>query len=160
MKKISIAKAIVKYRPSPNGRDFVQGNLTRNNASSRYLLLQKASDKFYPENIEKWEFVGGRINSGETSRRTIERELEEETGLKMGTNARIVKQLPTLTMKDEKYESTCDVYFVETSSMEVRLSKEHKDYIWKRAEEVRDMDLVLYADLLLEFFNNPEKYFS
>jgi len=153
MQKINLVKAIVRYIPSFWVRDFVQGNPNRNN-SGRYLLLKKAKDKFFPENIRKWELVGGVIKPGETSRKTIERELEEETGLKIGLNARIVKQLPTLNSE----KSVCEVYFIETSSMKIKRSDEHSDYIWKKAAEVKDMDLVLYADLFLEFFNNPEKY--
>jgi 8-oxo-dGTP diphosphatase len=123
--------------------------------NGRYLLLKKAEDKFFPENVGKWECSGGLVEKGETSRKAIMREVTRETGLEF----RIVKQLPTLTMKDKKYYSHCDVYLIEASSPDVKLNKEeHSDYRWMRSEDVKNWDLVLYANLLLEFFNNSEKY--
>jgi hypothetical protein len=44
--------------------------------------------------------------------------------------------------------------------MNVKLSGEHSDYRWLKASDIKNMPLVLYADLLLEFFNNPEKYLN
>ncbi len=155
MQKLNLVKAIVRYNPFNFSHNFVQGKISKA-GSERYLLLQKAIDTYFPKNIGKWEFVGGMIKPKETSIETITREMTEETGLKIGRNARIIKQLPTL----ESNESVCDVYLLETSSMDVKLSSEHSDYMWVRAENVRNMDLVLYASLLLEFFNNSEKYLS
>jgi 8-oxo-dGTP pyrophosphatase MutT (NUDIX family) len=158
MQRINLVKAIVKYTPYNFSRDFVQAGSNRVH-SARYLLLQKAKDKFFPENIGKWEFCGGLVKKIENSRQAITREMTEETGLKK-EEFRIVNQLPTKTMKDEKYESICDVYLIDVVSMNVKLSSEHSDYKWVKAEDVQKQDLVLYADLLLEFFNNPEKYLS
>jgi hypothetical protein len=43
--------------------------------------------------------------------------------------------------------------------MDVKLNKkEHLDYAWMKSTDVKNMNLVLYASLLLEFFNNPKKY--
>jgi 8-oxo-dGTP pyrophosphatase MutT (NUDIX family) len=152
MSKINLIKAIVRYIPLNFSRRFVYSNSDRKD-SARYLLLQKAKDDFFPENIGKWEFVGGRIENGETSLETITREITEETGLKKEQFA-IVKLLKTL----ESDKSICNVYLINTTSMDVKLSPEHSDYVWKKAEDIKKQNLVLYADLLLEFFNNPEVY--
>jgi len=154
MQKINLVKAIVRYRSSATwNQKFVHG--TRNKEdSTRYLLLQKSDDMFFPENIGRWECSGGLIDPGETSRQAIEKEVKEETGLAF----RIVKQLPTITMKDKEYDSHCDVYLIDAASMDVKLSSEHSDYRWVKAEDIKNQDLVLYAGLLLEFFNNPKKY--
>lgn len=151
MQKINLVKAIVRYRSSVSpAQRFVYGDGKREN-STRYLLLRKAKDP-NPKNNGKWECSGGLIDPGESSRETIEREVKEETGLAF----RVVKQLPTL----ESDKSVCDVYLIDASSMDVILSSEHSDYQWFKAEDVQKQDLVAYADLLLEFFNNPEKYFN
>ncbi len=154
MPKIGLVKAIVRYRSSfAWTQKFVHGNRNKEH-STRYLLMQKAKDKFFPENIGKWEFVGGLVERGETSKQAITREVKEETGLEF----RVVKQLPTLRKADKKYESTCDVYLIDVASMNVKLSPEHSDYRWMKAEDIQKQDLVLYADLLLEFFNNHQRY--
>jgi 8-oxo-dGTP diphosphatase len=120
----------------------------------KYLLLRKAEDKYFPENVGKWECSGGIIEKGETSRQTILREIKRETGLEV----KIIKKLPTLRQIDEFYDSKCDIYLIEAKSDKVKLSSEHNSHIWAHANEVKNMNLVLYASLLLEFFNNERKY--
>ena len=133
--KIRLAKALVKYE-------------------DKYLLLKKARDKYFPENVGKWECSGGLIEKGETSRQAILREVKRETGLEF----KVIKKLPTLRQTDEDYDSHCDIYLIEAKSNKVKLSDEHLSYKWIKAEEVKNMNLVLYASLLLEFFNNEGKY--
>jgi ADP-ribose pyrophosphatase YjhB (NUDIX family) len=144
MKELRLVKAIVRYNSHPS---------TLENA--RYLLLQKAKDKFFHENVGKWECPGSLVEKEEISKQAIMREIKEETGLE----GRIVKQLPTIRMTDEQYDSRCDVYLINSASMDVKLNKkEHLDYAWMKSTDVKNMNLVLYASLLLEFFNNPKKY--
>jgi len=159
MQKINLVKAIIRYNPVNFTRNFVQGAPSKSQ-SARYLLLQKAEDKFFPENIGKWECSGGLVEKGETSKKAIERKVAEETGLKPNLEFRVIKQLPTITMKDENYDSHCDLYLIDASSMNLDLSIEHSDYQWFKAEDVKNQNLVLYANLLLEFFNNPEMYLN
>lgn len=159
MKKINLVKAIVRYRPSAIWKQRFAYGIEREEDPTRYLLMQKAEDKFFSENAGKWECSGGLVKKTETSRQAITREVKEEIGLKK-EEFMIIKQLPPLKKKDGKYDINCDVYLIDTSSLSVKLSPEHSDYIWKKAEEIKNMPLVLYADLLLEFFNNSERYFN
>jgi 8-oxo-dGTP diphosphatase len=133
--KIRLVKALVRY-------------------NDKYLLLKKSRDKYFPENIGKWECSGGLVNKRETSRQAILREVKRETGLEI----KVIKKLPTLRQTDKAYDSKCDVYLIDVKSEDVKLSDEHTKYQWTKAGEVKNMDLVLYASLLLEFFNNPKKY--
>lgn len=119
----------------------------------RYLLLKKAKD-IVPENIGKWECPGGKIDRDEDPEKAVLREVEEETGLK----CEIIKELPFLHKRDKKYESLCHVYLIQAPSDKVKLSPEHSEYKWVRPEEVKDMPLVLFAELLLEYFGHAEKY--
>jgi|TARA_Y100000310_G_scaffold61961_1_gene57200 8-oxo-dGTP diphosphatase len=119
----------------------------------KYLLLKKVKD-MVPENAGKWECSGGKIGKDEGPKKALLREIKEETGL----GCEIVKELPFLKMKNDNYESSCHVYLVQSPSDKVKLSPEHSEYIWIRPEEVKDMPLVLFADLLLEYFNHAEKY--
>ena len=133
--KLKLVKALVRF----NGK---------------YLLLKKARDRFFPENIGKWECSGGLIEEGETSRKTIIRKKKKETGL----DIKKIKKLPTIRMTDKSYDSKCEVYLVDVSSEAVSISDEHSEYQWIKADEVKNTPFVLYASLLLEFFNNPNKY--
>lgn len=133
--KIRLVKALIRYQ-------------------NKYLFLKKAEDKFFPENVGKWECSGGLIKPGETSRKAILREVEKETGLKV----KIVRKLPTLRMTDKSYDSKCDIYLIQAKSDNVKICPEHSKYQWVYREEAKNLSLVLYANLLLEFFNNPEKY--
>jgi len=154
MKKLKLVKAIIRYKPAAFQREFVGRNPIRG-SSERYLLLKKAADEYFPENIGKWECVGGIIKPKETSIETITRKMTEETGLEK-KQFKIIRQLPTL--KSDK--NRCNVYLIDVASMNVRLSNEHIDYKWVKSEDVQKQDLVLYVDLLLEFFNNPKKYLN
>jgi 8-oxo-dGTP diphosphatase len=133
--KIRLVKVLVRY----NGR---------------YLLLKKSRDKYFPENVGKWECSGGLIEKDETSRQTAIRELKRETGL----DAKKVKKLPTIRMTDKFYDSKCEIYLIDVNSEAISISDEHTEYKWVKAIEVKEMPLILYASLLLEFFDNEDKY--
>lgn len=158
MKELRLVKAIVRYRPINPARKFVQGNVSAD-SQARYLLMQKAIDAYFSQNVGKWECVGGRIKPKETSIDAITREMTEETGLGRD-KFKIVKQLPILNMTDEEYDSHCDVYLIDATSTEITLSEEHSEYRWFKAEDIKKQALVKYAGILLEFFNNPEEYFN
>jgi 8-oxo-dGTP diphosphatase len=96
--------------------------LVRHN--DKYLLLKKSRDKFFPENIGKWECSGGLIEKGETSKKAILREVKRETGLEI----KVIKKFPTLRMTDMSYDSKCDVYLIDVKSKSVELSDEHTEY--------------------------------
>ena len=136
MTKIRIAKALVRYK-------------------DKYLLLKKSTDLYFPENIGKWECPGGIIEN-ETSEETVLRETQEETGL----TCKLVKELPSIQMTDKEVDSKCRLYLLESESDHVELSKDHSEYQWVTPENVKHVNLVLYANLLLEFFNNSNKYLN
>ncbi len=136
VKEIKISKALVRY----NGK---------------YLLLKKARDDYFPENIGKWECPGGVIEDG-TPEETVLRETQEETGF----ICKLIKELPSLRMTDENYDSHCKIYLLEAESDRAILSEEHSEYIWVEPEKVKHITLALYASLLLEYFNNPKKYLN
>lgn len=145
MQKLNLVKAIVTYRSA------VSWNWNRKAKdrvdSARYLLLQKAD-------TGKWDFVGGMVKEGETSRKAVMRKMMEDTGLEY----LIAKQLPTVAQTDKNYNVRCDVYLINASSMSIQPSSEYSDYKWLRLKDVQGQDLVAYADLLLPFFNNPREY--
>lgn len=121
----------------------------------KYLFLQRAKD-IIPENIGKWECPGGKVSKSENPRKAITREIKEETDL----NCKILKELPVLQIKTKKYDSKCYVYLVKVMSNKVKLSSDHFSYKWIKSKDVKDLHLVLFASLLLEYFNNLKFYLS
>ena len=115
--------------------------------------MKKAKD-ILPENNGKWECSGGKIKDKEDPQDTILREIKEETGLE----CKIIKELPILHMRNEKVDSVCRVYLLEAPSDKVRLSEYHSDYRWVNPKEVKKIELVMFADLLLKYFNNEKEY--
>lgn len=132
---------------------YITKGLVRHN--NKYLLLKKAKDTV-PGDTGKWECPGGKIIPEEDPAKAILREVEEETGLKCN----LIKELPFLEMKNDKVNSKCHVFLLESDSDQVTLSDEHTGFLWKLPEEVRQMELVLFADLLLKYFNHAEKYLA
>ena len=94
------------------------------NNSVKYLLL------LYKEG--HWDFVKGNVEKGEESMETITRETEEETGIidlefVPGFNERI-----SYSYERNGREIKKEVGFAaaETKTEEVKISYEHKDYVW------------------------------
>ena len=52
------------------------------NQNGQYLLLRRSLEK-YPDIKGRWDIVGGRINPGSTLQENLQREVKEETGLKI-----------------------------------------------------------------------------
>ena len=117
----------------------------------RYLLLKKAKD-IVAENVGKWEVPGGKIIVGEKPEETIIREIKEETRL----NCKIVNELSLLEKELNGFISRCNVFLLEADADKVVLSDEHSEFRWVKPEEVKEMELVLFADLLLDYFTEVQ----
>ncbi|MFC1654079.1 nucleoside triphosphatase NudI [Patescibacteria group bacterium] len=94
----------------------------------------------------QWAVPGGGIDEGETMTEALKREIKEEVGLEIGD----IKPLFFSDDVREKFkdgEKTSDVYMIylrftcRTESTEVRLNKEHDDYVWVTREEIRKYNL-------------------
>lgn len=117
----------------------------RGRRETKYLILQRAaSEKLYPN---LWQFVTGRVDTGETALGAARREMQEETGL-----API--RFWNVPFIASFYDATADAVFLNPifaaevhSDAEPRLSAEHQQYRWSDNEE---------ADALLVWPNNRE----
>lgn len=119
----------------------------------KYLFIRRTED-FIKDNIGKWECSGGKIDPGEDKARAIVREVKEETGL----DCKILKELPFMSLKTQEIDSKCYIFLMEAPSEKVKLSKAHSEFRWLKANEAKNMEFVLFASLLLEYFNNEDYY--
>lgn len=99
----------------------------------RFLILKK-----YKYNEDgKWELPGGRLQTGETPQIALEREVWEETGLKVTVN----RLLSTWSYRIDATEELVGLnYLCNTTTDFVSLSKEHTDYRWIAISEVNQYD--------------------
>lgn len=84
-----------------------------------------------------WEFPGGKIESGETHREALERELMEELSI----GASMEQYLMTLTHQYETFHLTMHLYWTKIVSGTLTLN-EHSDFKWISKEELEGVNWV------------------
>lgn len=101
----------------------------KENGIREYLLLR------YPSG--HWDFPKGHIEKGENKRETALRELEEETGIRDFKFVENFEHAISYTYdKNGKYSHKQVVFFLgETKEKNIKLSFEHKGFIWLPYDE-------------------------
>ena len=84
-----------------------------------------------------WEVPGGKIESGETHREALERELMEELSI----CASMEQYLMTLTHQYETFHLTMHLYWTKIVSGTLTLN-EHSDFKWISQEELEGVNWV------------------
>ena len=108
------------------------------------ILLRSPKAEFFPEH---WDFPGGKLEPNEDSFAGIEREILEETGLKV--KALGVVGVYELVLKGISHRFS--VYSTKlTSKEQVQLSHEHLDFKWATKDELLKLKVEPYM----------RKYFS
>lgn len=104
--------------------------------AGRCLLLKRSpNSKGSPG---KWEFPGGKVESGENFDAALLREVAEETGLTISLQHVVGSAEYELPSRKVAYL----ILDARVESGQVRLSSEHDDYAWVAPEELATMDLV------------------
>ena len=109
------------------------------NLEGKFLLLERNMEK-YPDvaHNQRWDIVGGRIEPGTLLLENLERELFEETGLKLHGKPKVVAAQDILTTGGRHIVRI--TYVSETLGGEVKLDEDHQDYKWLTIEEIRGLD--------------------
>jgi len=121
------------------------------------LVGKRARNKPFPG---KWEFIGGKVEEGETFEDAIRRETSEETGLG------IVPLSPLGELKFEAEGRLFDVTFFECEIKYgghgdiIRVPEEHAKLDWVKLENLGQLDWVgenaKFAKWLVEFNKNRQ----
>ena len=101
-------------------------NVVENNGE--YLLAERSRDN-------KWEFVGGKVEAGETIKEAALRELKEEVGLQ----AKIIEVNGSYPSADNPEWELVPVH-MKSYSRDVELADEHLQYDWIKPEEISEYD--------------------
>jgi len=126
----------------------------RKNKQIKYLLLHYPSSIKAPK--EFWGFPKGHIEIGEDELDTVEREIEEETGLK---DLRFIEGFKEyisyfFEFKRKTISETVTLYLVETKTKKVKISFEHIGYKWLPFEEALSKLTFKNAKEILKKANN------
>ncbi len=110
----------------------------------KFLILKRSPDAHtYPNH---WDFPGGRLESGEDVKEGLEREVFEETGLKVNAKK------PVFIFKEilNDHSTVFIVHSCEKISSEVKISHEHTDFKWATKEEILKLKIENFLRAFLE----------
>lgn len=114
-------------------------------SAGRYLLLKRSPEK-YPEVLDPWDIIGGRIEVGTPLFANLQREVKEETDLELREPPRLVAAQDILKSAEKHVVRL--TYTGPVPSGEIRLDEDHGEYRWFTKEEL------LALDTLDEFFRS------
>ncbi len=118
------------------------------NEEGKFLLLRRSLEK-YPDIIGRWDIVGGRIEPGTNLIENLEREVMEETKLKITGAPRLIAAQDILRKPGHH---VVRLTFAGKGEGEIELDTEENDMCkWHSFEEPKQLDDVdMYFKELLE----------
>lgn len=117
------------------------------NREGKYLLMRRSAK--YGDIEGQWDIVGGRIEPGAPLIENLKREIQEETGLTLAEEPKLVAAQDILT--DPKKHVVRLTYHASIEG-EPRLDGEHTEYGWFNKVEVQNMKQL--DKYLAEVFKN------
>jgi 8-oxo-dGTP diphosphatase len=102
--------------------------------NNKILCVQRGDNK-YNYIAFKYEFPGGKVESGETNETAIKREILEELNLKISIDSKFITvnhQYPDFTLVMHSFICSCN-------NPEIELS-EHVDFKWLDKTELKKLD--------------------
>lgn len=112
------------------------------------LFLLRADHKTEPN---KWGPPAGKVNENETILAAIKREVMEETGQELGLKN--FAHQKKLFVRYPDYDFVYHVFKIElTKKPKIKISSEHKKYIWVDPKVPKKLDYVLGQDIVNKLF--------
>ena len=110
----------------------------------KYLILKRSPDT--PSYPNCWDFPGGRLEKGEDVLRSLEREVLEETGLRIKATKPVFIFHEILNGKSLVFI----IYLCEKISGKINISHEHTEYKWAKRDEILKLDTENYLRAFLK----------
>lgn len=102
--------------------------------NDKYLCLQRNKAKFDYISY-KWEFPGGKVESGETNKDALIREIKEE----LDYNIKVGELITIVRHQYPDFHITMHAYLCNAEDNNFKL-KEHIDYKWLSKNELENLD--------------------
>jgi len=109
--------------------------------NGKVLIMRETADHDTNTQVGRYQMPGGRLEPGEVFNKALDREIFEETGLK-------VKQLyPILVgewrpvIKGAPHQIVGVFMVCQVSTAKIKLSEEHDDYKWIYAKDYKKYDI-------------------
>jgi len=118
------------------------------NKEDKFLLVKRNTDKY--KNVKGvWDIVGGRIEPGEDLTKNLEREVLEETGLKITSTPKLI-YAQDIIPNEEKHVVRL-TYTGNTEGKPVLDTSENVEYEWLSLEEMKHKEgLDIYVKEILD----------
>ncbi|MBI1971619.1 MAG: NUDIX hydrolase [Candidatus Wildermuthbacteria bacterium] len=117
------------------------------NKEGKYLLIRRSPEK-YPEIGDRWDIVGGRIESGSSLLENLKREVKEEINLDLRESPKLVAAQDILRLPGRH---VVRLTYVGTIEGEPIVNDESKEYRWFSMEEIKNLEnLDIYVKELLD----------
>ena len=117
------------------------------NKEGKYLLLQRTKP-YAGDTILKWDAPGGRIHIGETLREALQREIKEETGMRLVGDPQLIFAQDILRV--ETKHTIRLTYIVETEGEIALHPEEHVAYGWYTLDEIEKLQYDTYLNQVLK----------
>ena len=100
-------------------------------SEGKFLIVQRSESE---KNPLYWELPGGRMDFGETVSENLKRELVEEVGLQ---DIEVIAPIGVWSfMINENNQLVGSTFLCKSSTSEIKLSFEHKNYAWITKDEL------------------------
>ena len=99
---------------------------------SKALIIQRSSDAKIDPDI--WEFVGGTLEFGESLKECLRREIWEEINIDVEIQELLYA---TTFIINELRQAVILTYLCTTTSEQIALSSEHKNYMWASKDQMK-----------------------
>jgi 8-oxo-dGTP diphosphatase len=124
------------------------------NDDGKVLLLREASTNKEGTNLGRYCNPGGRLNPGETYEDGLRREVMEETGLSIELLYPIYVGEWHPVINGIPHQIIAIFTVCKAGSSEVKLSEEHDDYKWIKAEDRNKYDIMEPEGKVLDRYGN------
>ncbi len=117
------------------------------NKEGKYLLLRRSLEK-YPDIQGRWDIVGGRIDPGTTLLANLQREVSEETGLRLVGEPQLVAAQDIMRSPGKHVVRLTYIGEVEGDLvLDVTENDKSEWYSWEDIVKVEDLD-VYFKEIL------------
>ncbi|MBU0535384.1 MAG: NUDIX hydrolase [Nanoarchaeota archaeon] len=115
---------------------------------NKFLVLSRSSDaSYFPEH---WDFPGGKLEPREDPKKGVEREVMEETALRVKVKDVLGIYEMDLEKEGKSLPHNFTVYSTELLGGKVIISKEHTDFKWATKKEILGLKTEPYVKLFFE----------